>query len=291
MKSVLRYVLDDKEKIGITLMTFDTLQEMDLYLQQFKDSNDVKEQYLDLINGFLRTPAAINYLREQAKKRKEIRESNDDSKKAKTRENNGSIMGYTPYRGFMRHVHLLYQNPLKSDAKCCTALREDLKDRQVLHDIKHRKAFLIPNIYDIKSEFNRVMRNHTTTYFVRDFVRYIEKLPEGEKYIVLRILSDKCNLQENKKTNPKNKYKIRFDKVGEVLQNFHLVEVKSYPFGEYADEEIYANPVIGAPVKPRDDVMDFPEFKKDISELLQEFDLDRIDRDTTYFDDVGKGAK
>ena len=62
MKSLLRYELDNLGKIGITLKEFDSLIEMDEYLKQFNDSNDVKEVYLKVINEFLKTPEAIKFL-------------------------------------------------------------------------------------------------------------------------------------------------------------------------------------------------------------------------------------
>ncbi len=286
MKSELRYVLDKRGKIGITLMTFDTLQEMDLYMRRFKDSNDVKEMFLDLINCFLRSSIATNYLQEEAKRA----ENYDGREKEKPRENNGFIKGFTPYNGVLRHVHLLYQNPLYLNKKCFTILRRELKERKILYDLKYRKFFIIPPIHDITSELTRAVDHHqTTTYIARDFVNYIEKLPEGEKYIVLRFLSDKCHIQQQNTVESDNIYKMRFDKVGNEYTNFHLIKTRKYSFGYLADEELYENPPIGATVEPRDDILDFK--RRQIVELLQEYDLDDIDRMTTYFDGQGKGAK
>ena len=63
MKSSLRYELDDYGKIGITLEEFDSLEQMDLFMQQYKDSNDVKEAYLSRINDFLKTRRAKEFLK------------------------------------------------------------------------------------------------------------------------------------------------------------------------------------------------------------------------------------
>ena len=101
MKCQLRYVLDDFGKIGVTLKEFDSLEEMDDYMQAFKDSNEVKKVYLSKINEFLKTKPAEELLHKVKQ------------------ENNGYIKGYAPYKdGRMHHIHLLYEGTLLDEKIC-----------------------------------------------------------------------------------------------------------------------------------------------------------------------------
>ena len=60
--NMLKFDLDGKGEIGIILKTFDTLREMDEFLYQFNDANDVRKYYLETINDFLKTNEARNFI-------------------------------------------------------------------------------------------------------------------------------------------------------------------------------------------------------------------------------------
>ena len=277
MKSLLRYELDDFGKIGTTLKEFDSLKEMDEYLKKFNDSNDVKEEYINEINEFLKTKKAIDFLANVPN------------------ENNGYLRGYTPSKNKLRHITLIFNNNLLPEEKCYTKLREKLEENKVLYDLYHRKYYLLPSkpTLFLKDELRHAVVHHgTKRIFIKEFIIYIRKLdPEG-RYFVLRTLSDKCKLLENNKGKTINNYKIRKDNLSSLSNGYKLVKVRHFPFGDYSLEELHEMEPKDEKIELRDDVSEYDEFSnKNITDLLKEFDIDELDKKITYFDEMERGRK
>lgn len=271
MKSSLRYELDDYGKIGITLEEFDSLEQMDLFMQQFKDSNDVKEAYLSRINDFLKTRRAKEFL-----------------KLVKDKENNGYLRGYTIYNNSRVHVPIIYQSIVVPEEECIKRLRASLQNRSVLYDIYHRKPFLLPSAPTLflRHELcHTIVHNGTNRIFIKEFISYIKNLNINEKYFVFRCLATNCHLLNKDKLKTNNVFKIR-NKANE----YELVKTKHYFFGDYSDEELHEMIKDDDKINLRDGV-DNDFVIKDISELFEEYDLDEIDRNTDYFDNIGRKMK
>ena len=268
MKSKLRFELDDFGKIGITLEEFDTLYDMDRFMQQFKDSNAVKEAYLDEINKFLNSDAAKSFL-----------------KLINGRENNGYLRGYTEYNNRFVHMPLIYESILIPERERFRGLKIALNNKSVLCDLYYRKPYLLPSsptLY-LRNELCRVVvKNHSCKDFIRNYAWYIEDLDDDERFFIYRSLADKCHLLNKDKLKSENVFKIR-----KYDERYELVKTKHYSFGDYSDEEIHK-------MIPDDDKFELRDganssfTMKDMVRLLEEYDLDEIDRNTDYFDNKGK---
>ena len=268
MKSKLSYELDDAGRIGITLEEFESLEQMDLFMQQFKDSNDVKESYLDRINEFLKTDKAIGYIKMDSKK-----------------ENNGYLRGYTKYLNTMVRIPLIYKSVVVDKRECFKRLRINLHNRKVLYYIYNKKPFLLPlkpTLFLRHELCHTLIHNGSDRIFVKEFASYIEKMEPSEQYFAIRCLAEKCDLLSPPKVECDNIYKIRKNEDG-----LHLVKTRKYSIGEFSDEEIHEMIPKDDKPKLRDEADS--EFRlRDIEELLKEYDLDEIDRNTDYFDNKGK---
>ena len=154
--------------------------------------------------------------------------------------------------------------------------------------IYNHKYYILPSrpTLFLKDELRHAVVHHgTKKIFIREFIDYIKKLSEEERYFVLRVLSDKCHLLDNPKKKWVNNFKIRVNNIGKVKE-YSLVKVKHYPVGDFSDEELHEN-ISSEEINLRDGADD--EFAmKSIEDLLKEFDIDEIDRNTDYFDDKGK---
>ena len=280
MNSVLRYELDDFGKIGITLEKFSSLQEMDLFMKKFKDSNEVKEYYFDKINEFLKTNPAKEFL-----------------KLVNGKENNGYLRGYTKYNNSYVHVPIIFQRKVVSDKDCFKRLRQQLQNRKILNDIYRRKPYLLPPppTLFLRHELCRVViHNGSNRIFIKEFIRYIEKMNMEERYFVFRCLCDKCHLLDNDKENNLNLYKILHNEDG-----YSLVKTKKYHIGnkytlDYDDDkEDTKEKEIELREYDKDSInKDFvSSFNySDVEHMLENFDIDEIDRNTNYFDNLeGKG--
>ncbi len=175
----LSFELDKEGKIGVTLKTFANLREMDEFMRQFHDSNDVREYFITEINSFLATKEAIDFL-------------NHPSKDGRAR--NGYITCYHEYNYHrMRKIGALYDNELITE-RIFTTLREALQNDQVLKDIYDRKYFLLPSQFS-KDELRRIVKEHGgKKAFIEDFIRYIHNLDSESQYVYFRSLCDVCNL-------------------------------------------------------------------------------------------------
>lgn len=271
MNCALRYELDDLGKVGITLEVFNSLEAMDLFMQKFCDSNDVKEAFLDKINKFLKTDRAREFLN-----------------LIKERENNGYIKGYAYDATRSYHIPLIYQSSILNEKDIYIRLRQNLLKRSVLYDIYYRKWYILPKN---PSRFLRdelahcVVHNGTSRIFIKEFINYIKRLNKEERYFVFRVLCDKCNLLDVPKKKNNNLYKIRFDNLSNIGKEYKLVRVQHYAVGDFSEEELSDNK--NDTVSLRDGVSE--EFCiKDISLMLENYDIDEIDRNTDYFDKLEK---
>ena len=268
MKSKIRFELDDYGKIGITLEEFDTIFEMDLFLKKFRDSNKVKENYLDKINEFLKTDTVKEFL-----------------KLVNGRENNGYLRGYTKYNKTKVHIPLIYESTLLPEDECFKNLKSNLGSKKVLYDIYHRKPFLLPGYPTLflRDELcHAVVHNGTSKIFEKEFIKYIHSLNDEERYLTFRCLADKCHLLNKDRERSDNHFKIRNNG-----NEYSLVKTKHYSFGDYSDQEIHE--MIKEDIKPNLREYADKEFNiKDIEKLLEEHDIDEIDRNTDYFDNKGK---
>lgn len=270
MKSILRYELDNRGEIGITLEEFDSLSEMDLFMQKFSNSNDVKEKYFDKINTFLQDKKCIDFLN------------------TVTKENNGYLRGYARDKYKNRLVPLIFNSKLLSEDMCYSILRKELEKYKVLQDIYNHKYYILPSkpTLFLKDELRHAVVHHgTKKIFIKEFIKYLEKLSKEERYFVLRVLCDKCNLLDNPKKKWVNNFKIRPSNIGKIKE-YSLVKVRHYPLGDFSDEELNEK-TSSEEFNLRDGADD--EFAmKSIEDLLKEYDLDEIDRNTDYFDNKGK---
>lgn len=267
MDCKLRYELDDSGKIGITLEEFDSLEQMDLFMRQFKDSNSVKESYLDEINKFLKTDAAKGFL-----------------KIIKGRDNNGYLRGYTKYNERFVRMPLIYQSAVLNKNECFKRLRVNLHNRKILYYIYNKKPYLLPGYPTLflRHELCRVLVHYgSDRIFVKEFVSYIEKMKPEEQYFAIRSLAEKCDLLNPPKVECDNIFKI-----WKTSDKYSLVKTRHYSFGDYSDEEIHEM-IMDNKVNLREYA--YSEFEmKNIGDLLKEYDLDEIDRNTDYFDNKGK---
>lgn len=275
MESVLRYELDEYGKVGITLESFNSLEEMDVFMQKFNDTNDVKNVYLDKINEFLKTPLATNYL-----------------KSIKEKENNGYVRGYTKDKYRLRLIPMIFKSTLLTEDKVYTKLRAKLMERKVLYDIYNRKFYILPAnpTRFLKDELHRVVgHNGSNRIFIKEFINYIKSLNINERYYVLRVLCDKCDLLDEPRKKVDNLYKIH-EKDG----NYQLNKIKHYSFGDYSDEEITEMSREEEKPTTREGIdSDFEKLLSDfdIGYILENYDLDEIDRKTDYFDQMEKRGR
>ena len=272
MNNVLRYELDEYGKVGITLGEFNSLAEMDLFMHKFKDSNMVKEYYLEKINEFLKTNMATNYLNSISGK-----------------ENNGYLRGYTKDKYKYRLIPIIYQSNLVPEDEAIRRLRSKLEERKILYDIYNKKFYVLPSGQTrfLKDELHRVIgHNGSSRIFIKEFIRYIKSLKQDEKYFVLRCLCDKCHLLDKDKNKVDNLYKIRKDD-----KEYKLVKVRHYNVGDYSDEEVGEMIDTGDEIDLRKEVDKFFEeefINNDMSYMLENHDIDEIDRNTNYFDNLEK---
>lgn len=277
MRSILRYELDDYGKVGITLEEFDSLEEMDKFMKRFSDSNDVKDTYLERINKFLKTENATKFL------------------KSITKENNGYLRGYSSDGYQLRHIPLIYQSSLLPEGKCYTQLREKLQERSVLYDIYNRKYFVLPKnpTRFLKDELAYCVKHHgTNRIFIKEFIIYIKSLKPEERYFVLRVLCDKCHLLDMPKKKGINFYKIRYDYLKKIGTGYELVRTHPYSFGDFTDEEVHEMIPEDVEVSTRDGAdTEFESIVQDIEKLLEEYDIEEIDKNTDYFDKMKRKGR
>ena len=262
----LKYELDKYGAISKTLKTFKSLYEMDDFLSNFHDSNDVREYFFDEINEFLKTKEATEYL-------------NVSSKDG--RERNGYVTCYQEYKYHrVGKIMALYDNKIIKDNLYETFI-ESLKDDKVLKNIYKRKFFLIPTEY-LKDELRRIVFNKGgKTPFIRGFVSYIKNLDEENRYIYFRSLCDICNLLQNKKT--KSKVSIKIVNVSNIKGINEYQLVKENNFEEISSDEFKYN--------LRDDAPEYFEdlFYKairdnDFEKLFNEFTSEEIDLYSNYYE-------
>lgn len=202
MKCVLRFELDKFGDVGVTLKEFSSLEEMDKFISQFNNSDDVRRGFIDEINEFLKTPLAVNYLFKLKNK------------------NNGFIKGYSydKYNN-KRPISLIYKERLVIDRHTFARLRENLNDKKVLEEIYHHKYFLLDTGF-LKNELRRAVRyGGTKEVFIREFVRSIEKKDDYLKYFYLRHLCFLCKL-----VNPPKRTPIRV----KIVEISKLANISSY---------------------------------------------------------------
>jgi len=262
MKCELRFELDDRGEIGITLNTFNSLKEMDDFLTRFKDSDEVREYYRDIINNFLKTKQAVNYL-----------------KGITSRENNGYVKGYffDKYNK-KRSISLLYQEKITIDRHLFATLRQNLVDRKVLKEIYDHKYFLLES-QNLKMELRRcVMHNRTSTYFIRDFVRQIENKSEEEKYFYIRCLCHVCKLLDIKKHEVQMKI-VEVGKLGQI-DGYKLERDTSYLFvtSKKGLKELMKYDTVSTSEREEVEVVDFApeEFKYAFYKALDTGDFDML---------------
>ncbi len=218
----LRFEIDDCGTIGITLMEFKTLREMDEFMKQFHDSNDVRRYFFDKINTFLKTKEAKRFFDNPAKD---------------GRERNGYIICYHEYDYHkMRRISCLYDNEITSDS-LYTKLREALYDPKVLKEIYDRKYFLLPSAFS-KDELRRAVVNHRSPKaFVDDFVRYIHNLDPERQYIYFRSLCDICNLLSFPKQTTAITVKVIVERNIEGITEYSLHDMGEFHYDVSMEDE------------------------------------------------------
>ena len=198
--NILKFDLDGKGEIGIILKTFDTLREMDEFLYQFNDANDVRKYYLETINDFLKTNEARNFINLNP-----------------NIERSGYITCYHKFKyDKMKKISILYKNGLVKN-NIFQKLSEALHDPKVLKKIYEYKFYLLPSLF-LKDELRRIIIHHGgKDVFIKEFIKYIKDLPSEEKYVYLRSLGNICNLLNNKEKDTDICFKIiNISKIKEV---------------------------------------------------------------------------
>ncbi len=178
----LRYEIDVPKRKGITLKEFKTLKEMDEFVSKFKDSDEIREYFINEINAYLQTKEAKEYFDMPSKK-----------------ERNGNIVCYHAFPYKSRLVCALYDGNALMGRGIYTKLDESLNDINVLKEIYNDKFYLLRSQF-LKDELYRIINfNGGKTAFKKEFISRIHKLDEDESYAYLRSLCETCDLLVKKR--------------------------------------------------------------------------------------------
>ena len=186
MRINLSIVLDRDGYERVDLHFTSTLKEMDNYLLNFKDHEEVRSFYQNDIAEFLVDHK--DYIRANEKKNKRI--------------NNGRIcITFFDRKKVVRMVPIIYQKdvPLLDCNRSFKKIKESLIDDKILKELYLRKRYLLSE-YEIDLLKNYflfpVSRKNYKGLFINYFVSKIKGMDENKSYYYLRSLMNLCDLRE-----------------------------------------------------------------------------------------------
>ena len=224
MKVYLAIVLDKKGERRKDLYITSSLQEMDEYMQKYQSSEDVRREYSDDIDAFLRNN----------KKYLEGLEADALARGENPRANYGRIhVCFYGKGGILRFVPAIYQGHRLKRRINMRNLQKTLMDDEVFKEVV-KKYYLFGSSQYAKeglSLYNRLGYDKYKKLLVELLIENIREARKEMKYYFFRALQDDCNLTEE--VVIKTKYgRVKASTIPEEP----VVLIKNNQFVELADD-------------------------------------------------------
>lgn len=208
MKVFLSIILDRDGNIKENLLETNSLIEMDEILYKYKNSNEIRDKYQNIIEEFL------------LDNRNYIKKLNDKQIKLgkKARNNNGRIgICFYGKGNILRFVPIIYNDyELLKDKDCYKNIKSNLENIENLKELYLYKKYLLSN-YEIDS-IRYYLNNKNKKYldsFINSFINRLKALDEEKRYYYFRSIMNICLLSKKKFILEKGKVdNIDFDVIG-----------------------------------------------------------------------------